>query len=84
MRAAVLMGFGGVDQIQVREVPEPTTGPGAIKVRVVATSINPIDWKMRSGGMGGGLPQLTGREVAGVVDEVGCGIEDGLDGHGCS
>ena len=46
MRAAVLIGFGGVDQLELRDVPEPTTGPGTIKVQLVATSINPIDWKL--------------------------------------
>ncbi len=78
MRAAVLMGIGGVDQIEVREVPEPTTGPGAIKVQVVATSINPIDWKLREGasrpGMPLGLPAILGRDASGEVVEVGSGV----------
>jgi NADPH:quinone reductase-like Zn-dependent oxidoreductase len=38
--------------------------------------VNPIDWKMRSGTRGGDLPQTTGREVAGVVDELGDGVTD--------
>ncbi len=38
--------------------------------------MNPVDWKVRSGIMGGDLPQTTGREVAGVVDELGDGIKD--------
>jgi NADPH:quinone reductase-like Zn-dependent oxidoreductase len=78
MRAAVLMGVGGVDQIEVREVPEPTTGPGAIKVKVVATSINPIDWKLREGarrpGMPLALPAILGRDASGEVVEVGSGV----------
>jgi NADPH:quinone reductase-like Zn-dependent oxidoreductase len=78
MRAAVLMGIGGVDQIEVREVPEPTTGPGAIKVQVVATSINPIDWKLREGarrpGMPLELPAILGRDASGEVVEVGSGV----------
>jgi NADPH:quinone reductase-like Zn-dependent oxidoreductase len=78
MRAAVLMGIGGVDQIEVREVPEPTTGPGAIKVQVVATSINPIDWKLREGarrpGMPLALPAILGRDASGEVVEVGSGV----------
>src|SRR5579863_3744362 len=49
MKAAVLVGFGGIDQLELREVPEPETGPAQVKVRVVATSINPIDWKLREG-----------------------------------
>jgi len=78
MRAAVLIGIGGVDQIEVREVPEPTTGPGAIKVQVVATSINPIDWKLREGarrpGMPLELPAILGRDASGEVVEVGSSV----------
>jgi NADPH:quinone reductase-like Zn-dependent oxidoreductase len=43
---------------------------------VHAAGVNPVDWKMRSGMMGGDLPQTTGREIAGVVDELGDGITD--------
>ena len=41
---------------------------------VRAVGINPIDWKLRSGALGGDLPRGTGVEAAGVVDEVGDGI----------
>jgi NADPH:quinone reductase-like Zn-dependent oxidoreductase len=77
MKAAVLVGFGGVDQLELREVPEPKTGPGQVKVRVVATSINPIDWKLREGmkrpGMSLELPAVLGRDASGEVVEVGPG-----------
>jgi NADPH:quinone reductase-like Zn-dependent oxidoreductase len=78
MKAAVLIGFGGVDQLELRDVPEPTTGPGQIKVAVVAASINPIDWKLRQGakrpGMNLELPAILGRDAAGRVVEVGAGV----------
>ena len=78
MKAAVLVGFGGVDQLEVREVPEPQTGPGQVKVRVVATSINPIDWKLREGmkrpGLSLELPAILGRDASGEVVEVGSGV----------
>jgi NADPH:quinone reductase-like Zn-dependent oxidoreductase len=78
MKAAVLKAFGGVEQLEVRDVPEPTTGPGTIKVRVVATSINPIDWKLREGGKRPGLelelPTILGRDASGEVVEVGSGV----------
>ena len=78
MKAAVLIGFGGVDQLEVREVAEPTTGPGEIKVRVVATSVNPIDWKLREGakrpGLPVDLPAILGRDAAGEVIEIGAGV----------
>jgi NADPH:quinone reductase-like Zn-dependent oxidoreductase len=78
MKAAVLVGFGGVDQLELREVPEPKTGPGEVKVRVVATSINPIDWKLREGmkrpGLAPELPAILGRDASGEVVEVGPGV----------
>ncbi len=78
MKAAVLVGFGGVDQLEIREVPEPKTGPGQVKVRVVATSINPIDWKLREGmkrpGVSLELPAILGRDASGEVVEVGPGV----------
>src|SRR5580693_9208635 len=78
MKAAVLVGFGGIDQLELRDVAEPTTGPGQVKVRVVATSVNPIDWKLREGmkrpGMPLELPAILGRDAAGEVVEVGSGV----------
>ena len=78
MKAAVLVGFGGVDQLEVRDVPEPNAHAGEVKVRVVATSINPIDWKLREGakrpGLTPELPAILGRDAAGEVVEVGAGV----------
>ena len=78
MKAALLVGFGGVEELEVREVPEPKTGPGEVKVRVVATSINPIDWKLREGerrpGVKFDLPAILGRDAAGEIVEVGPGV----------
>jgi len=78
MRAVVLVGYGGVENLELRDVPEPKTGAGQVKVRVVATSINPIDWKLRKGaarpGMPLELPAILGRDAAGEVVEVGPGV----------
>ena len=49
MRAAVLTRYGDVDALELREMPEPSPGGGSVKVRIAASSINPIDWKIRSG-----------------------------------
>jgi NADPH:quinone reductase-like Zn-dependent oxidoreductase len=76
MKAIQFSRFGGPEVLELVELPDPHAGPGQIRVAVRAAAINPIDWKMRSGMMGGELPQTTGREVAGVVDEVGDGVTD--------
>lgn len=78
MKAVVLTGFGGPDKLEIREIAEPSPGPGQVKIRVAATSVNPVDWKMRRGGYKRGpLPEepiVLGRDVAGEVVEVGDGV----------
>jgi NADPH:quinone reductase-like Zn-dependent oxidoreductase len=66
--------FGGPEVLELVELPDPEPGPGQVRVAVRATGINPIDWKVRSGAMGGELPRRTGQEVSGVVDKLGDGV----------
>jgi NADPH:quinone reductase-like Zn-dependent oxidoreductase len=76
MKAIQYRRFGGPEVLELVELPDPHPGPGQVRVAVLAVGVNPIDWKMRSGMMGGELPQTTGREAAGVVDELGEGVEE--------
>jgi NADPH:quinone reductase-like Zn-dependent oxidoreductase len=76
MKAIQYTRFGGPEVLEVVDLPDPHPDPGQIRVAVRAAAVNPIDWKLRSGMMGGELPQRTGREVAGVVDELGEGVSD--------
>jgi NADPH:quinone reductase-like Zn-dependent oxidoreductase len=66
--------FGGPEVLELVELPDPEPGPGQVRVAVRAAGVNPIDWKVRSGAMGGDLPKRTGQEVAGVVDKLGDGV----------
>src|SRR5690242_13273014 len=78
MRAVVLNGYGDADQLQLREVRDPRPGAGEVLVRVAAASINPIDWKLRSGVMRAvrplQFPAILGRDASGEVVEVGSGV----------
>ena len=76
MKAIQYSRFGGPEVLEIVDLADPHPAPGQIRVAVRAAAVNPVDWKMRSGMMGGELPQTTGREVAGVVDEVGEGVTD--------
>jgi NADPH:quinone reductase-like Zn-dependent oxidoreductase len=84
MKAVVLTDYGDVDKLEIRDVPEPRAGSGQIKVRVAAASINPIDWKIRSGAararMPLELPAVLGRDASGEVVEVGQGVSAFLVG----
>ncbi len=78
MRAALLTEYGNVDKLEIRDVPEPEPGPGEVKVRVAASSINPIDYWMRSGRLQSQfplvLPAILGRDASGEVVAVGSGV----------
>jgi NADPH:quinone reductase-like Zn-dependent oxidoreductase len=79
VQAVVFDRYGGPDVLQVAEVDEPHAGPGQIRVAVRASSVNPIDWKLRSGALAEvmpvELPRILGYDASGVVDEVGDGVE---------
>jgi len=78
MKAVTFAEYGGPDVLRVADVEEPHPGPGQVRVAVRASSVNPIDWKARSGMlrdvMAVSFPVIDGREAAGVVDEVGTDV----------
>lgn len=74
MRAVVATRFGGPDVLTVTELPEPTTGPGQLKIDVVTAGLNPVDAMIRRGEMGGTAPTRLGTEFAGTVREIGPGV----------
>jgi len=78
MKAAQFSRFGGPEVLEIVDLPDPHPGPGQIRIVVRAAGINATEWKLRKGvlNFGDGLPQTTGRDVAGVVDEVGEGVTD--------
>ncbi|GIF03428.1 NADPH:quinone reductase [Actinoplanes siamensis] len=65
---AIILSDSGLRLIE-RDVPEP--GDGEIRVRVVRSGVNPTDWKRRSAGSAGSVPNMDG---AGIVDAVGPGV----------
>jgi NADPH:quinone reductase-like Zn-dependent oxidoreductase len=75
MKAIVLTGFGGVEKLELRDVPDPRPGKGEVKIKVAAVGINPIDWKIRSGAFRAPMdfPAILGRDVSGEVVETGTG-----------
>ncbi|MDT0267476.1 NADP-dependent oxidoreductase [Streptomyces sp. DSM 44915] len=78
MRAARFHAYGAPESLVIEQAPDPHPGPGEIRVRVTAASVNPIDWKLRAGALRRlipvELPAIPGRDAAGVVDELGDGV----------
>lgn len=76
MKAVVLYEYGDVNKLQLEDdQQEPPFGPNEVRVRVRATSINPVDWKLRSGAararMPLDFPAILGRDLAGEVVDFG-------------
>ena len=83
MRAVGLMQHGGPEVLRVVDVPETHAGPGEVRLRVHAAAVNPTDLMARNGARSEQQkvdppPYVPGMDVAGIVDEVGPGVETGI------
>lgn len=82
MRAVGLMQHGGPEVLQIVDVPEVHAGPGQVRIRVHAATVNPTDIMARNGSRADQQkvdppPYVPGMDVAGVIDEVGAGVDTG-------
>ncbi|ANH89883.1 NADP-dependent oxidoreductase [Streptomyces sp. NPDC057197] len=79
MKKVSFAEFGGPDVLRLLDAEEPHAGPGQIRVAVRAAGVNPVDWRIREGQILAAhpieLPAGVGLDAAGVVDEVGEGVE---------
>jgi NADPH:quinone reductase-like Zn-dependent oxidoreductase len=82
MKKVSFAEFGGPDVLQLIDAEEPHAGPGQIRIAVRAAGVNPVDWRVREGQVLGAhpieLPAGVGLDAAGLVDEVGEGV-DGVE-----
>ena len=80
MRAVRFHEYGDPQVLTLEDAPEPHAGSGQVRVRVQASSVNSVDWKIRAGYMHQmrpvTFPAIPGNDAAGVVDEVGEGVTD--------
>ena len=81
MQAARIYEYGGPDVLKFEsDAPAPVISPDSLLIEAAATSVNPIDWKVRSGARQKDFPldfpAILGRDVSGVVREVGSTVRD--------
>jgi hypothetical protein len=72
--AVIQDSFGGSEVLEVRDVKEPQTGPGEVRVRVSAAALNPVDWKLAASA------EIAAVRRHGVRDAVG--LQSAGDVHG--
>ncbi|TVQ26205.1 MAG: quinone oxidoreductase [Spirochaetaceae bacterium] len=89
MKAMVCNEWGSPDVFTHAELEVPEPGPGQVRIRVAATSVNPVDTKIRAGRIKAApaFPAVLHGDVAGVVDAIGPGVSRFAVGdrvHGCA
>jgi NADPH:quinone reductase-like Zn-dependent oxidoreductase len=80
MKAVVLHEYGGPENLKFEEdFPDPLTGGNTVLIAAAAASVNPIDWKLRSGSAQQrfplSFPAILGRDISGVVRQVGANVK---------
>lgn len=85
MKAMRIHRFGAPEVIQLDEIATPEPGPGEVRVRVAAASLNPVDYKMREGRFAAlreaDLPVTLGRDLCGVVEAIGPNVTHVVPGE---
>jgi NADPH:quinone reductase len=86
MHAIRLHAFGPPENLVYEQVEDPHPGSGQVRIAVAASGVHLIDTVLRSGQPMGALPlpdlpTIPGREVAGVVDEIGPGVDESWRGR---
>ncbi|MBS0418430.1 MAG: NADP-dependent oxidoreductase [Proteobacteria bacterium] len=81
MKAVRIHAYGGPEQLKYEAgVPEPQLTATSILIKSAAASVNPIDWKIRSGARQKDFPRampcILGRDVSGTVQAVGTGVHN--------
>ncbi len=80
MRAVQINEYGSVEKLELNEIAVPEINSDDLLIKVKASSINPVDWKIREGYLQEMIPYempLTlGWDVAGVVEKVGADVSE--------
>ena len=79
MKAIIINACGDSSVLERVEIDNPTASNGEVVIEVKATSVNPVDWKMRNGFgrfLIGGFPAVLHADCAGIVSEVGPGVSN--------
>ena len=80
MKAVVFEEYGDSSVLKFTDSPMPPIKDDQVLVKVCAATVNPIDWRIRSGGLAKfvecDFPVIPGREVAGVIEQVGADVSN--------
>ncbi|PSL23291.1 NADP-dependent oxidoreductase [Chitinophaga ginsengisoli] len=76
MKAIEIHSFGGPEVLQLEEIPIPQIAADEALVRVYASGVNPVDYKLREGASKRPLPFIPGWDLSGVIEETGANVRN--------
>ncbi len=78
MKAAIVRRYGDATGVEIAEIPDPVPGPHQVLIRVRASSLNPLDVKLRAGDLRWVMPlrfpAVLGFDLAGEIEALGAGV----------
>lgn len=74
MKALLLHAPGAAYNLAVSDIAAPSPADGQVRLRVRASSINPVDYKFAGSGDGLSFPHILGIDAAGEIDAIGAGV----------
>ena len=79
MKAVRIHEYGGPEVLRVEDIECPKPAPDEVLIKVYATSVNPVDWKIRSGKTWerykNPMPLTLGWDVSGTIEEMGADVK---------
>jgi NADPH:quinone reductase-like Zn-dependent oxidoreductase len=77
MKAVDIHENGGPEVLKYEDLPKPAINPDDVLVKVYASGVNPVDWKIRKGSRGGkeNFPRILGWDFSGVVEQTGSKVQ---------
>src|SRR5947207_7863793 len=78
MKAIRIHEFGGTEVLKYEDAPIPKPAPDEVLIKIHASGVNPIDWKIREGHAKGtfpiNFPLIPGWDVSGEIEEAGSDV----------
>ena len=78
MKAVEIYKNGGPEELKYDETPKPEINPDDVLVKIYASGVNPVDYKVRKGDgrYGGFFPRILGWDFSGVIEQTGSKVYD--------
>jgi NADPH:quinone reductase-like Zn-dependent oxidoreductase len=80
MKAVRIHTYGGPEVLTLEDIPIPSIAPNEVLIKVYASGVNPVDWKIREGlrktAFPATLPRILGWDVSGVIEAIGTEVAE--------